>query len=114
MINLPWPPAVNNLYATVGRKRIRTERYKAWLTEAGWMVRQQRPSAVLGRYRLTLVAYRPDARKHDLDGILKAPLDLLVSLGITEDDSLCQSIHATWSDLPPAKPGSVSVSVVAA
>ena len=34
--------------------------------------------------------------------------------GVIEEDSLAKSVSAEWSDLAPAKPGSVTVSVVAA
>ena len=40
---------------------------------------------------------RPDKRRRDLDGLAKAPLDLLVTLGIIENDYLAQRITLAWS-----------------
>lgn len=39
---------------------------------------------------------------------------LLVSLHITDDDSLAQSLSLAWSDFPPAKPGHAHVTVFSA
>jgi len=50
-----------------------------------------------GAYGLRMRAYRPDNRRRDLSNILKATEDLLVALGVVEDDSLCQSIEAEWA-----------------
>lgn len=30
-VDLPLPPSVNNLFATVGRKRVKSREYRAWL-----------------------------------------------------------------------------------
>lgn len=113
-ITLPYPPTTNNLYRNAGKKRVKSEGYKAWLTEAGWTVKVQRPVAILGRYRLALIAFAPDRRARDVDNLLKPVSDLLKACGVIEEDSLAKSVSAEWSDLEPAKPGSVIVSVVSA
>lgn len=110
-ITLPWPPAVNNLFFNVGKRRVRTKRYDAWLADALAAVLQQQPAPVLGSFSLSMVCVRPDRRKRDLDGLAKAPLDLLVKAGIIEDDSLCVSLGLSWADQAPAKPGCVHMQV---
>lgn len=111
-ITLPWPPAVNNLFFNAARGgRVKSKRYASWSTEAWAMLLQQRPAPVQGPFRLTVVAERPDNRRRDLDGLLKAPLDLLVACGIVQDDSLAQQLTIGWSPNPPSKPGCVRITV---
>lgn len=74
----------------------RAPKYMAWLKEAAAMARTQKPAAVHGPYKLSLLASRPDKRKRDLDNLLKATSDLLVCVGVIEDDSDCEMIVARW------------------
>jgi crossover junction endodeoxyribonuclease RusA len=111
-IVLPWPPAVNNLFLNAdGRGRIRTKRYDAWIAEATAHVWQQRPLKLKGRFHVTIQCDPPDRRRRDLDGLAKAPLDLLVKTGIIEDDSLALSLSLFWSHEPPEKPGCVRITL---
>jgi crossover junction endodeoxyribonuclease RusA len=113
-LSLPYPPTTNNLYRnTGGRGRVKTEHYKAWLNEAGWLVKAQRPAPLPGRYRLSLVATAPDARRRDVDNLLKPVSDLLKACGVIEEDSLAKSVFAEWSDEPPCKPGALKVVIEA-
>jgi Holliday junction resolvase RusA-like endonuclease len=112
-LTLPWPPGVNNLYATVGagkkQRRVVTARYKAWRTEAIAAIRVQFVRGIKGPFCIALEYTAPDRRKVDLDGRVKAVLDLLVSTGIIEDDHLARRILLAWSESPPSKPGFVSI-----
>lgn len=112
-ITLPWPPAVNNLYMNVGKRRVRTARYDAWLNEATIRARLQRPKPVRGDFGVYATFNRPDRRRRDLDGLLKAPLDLLVKLGVIDDDSGAQTITMAWSDAPIGKPGLCRITITA-
>ena len=56
---------------------------------------QARGKTILEPYKLTLEVVRPDKRKRDLDNLLKAVSDCLVSVGII-DDSQCEHIEARW------------------
>lgn len=112
-ITLPYPPAVNNLFATVGRRRIRSRRYEDWCEIAGLMLASQRPAKIKGPFTIRIIAERPDKRSRDLDNILKAPLDLLVTMGVIEDDSLAQEIVVGWSPKAPALPGRLVITVEA-
>lgn len=113
-ISLPFPPSTNGLYKNVKGGRVKTARYLAWQVLATLQLRQQRPTPVSGRYRLSLTLDAPDARRRDADNYLKAVSDLLVSQGVVSDDHLAKSVFAEWSDLPPAKPGSVTIQIEAA
>lgn len=97
ILQLPYPPTANNLFRNVRKGRVKTDAYKAWLTEAGWMLLQQRPTPVEGIYRLTVILDRPDRRARDLDNTLKAISDSLKANGVIEDDSKCQSLTVAWA-----------------
>lgn len=108
-IRLPFPPGVNNLFKNVRRGRARTDRYDAWIAEAGLALRRQRPAAIPGKFKADLVFDRPDMRRRDLDGLAKAILDLLGKSGVIVDDHLAEDIRLRWSGMPPSKPGGVLV-----
>jgi len=96
-LTLPFPPTTNHLFAN--RKsggRFKTAHYKAWATEAGWEAKRQRAGKVSGPYALYITACRPDARKRDLDNLLKPVSDLLKDIGVIEGDHLCQKIGMSW------------------
>lgn len=99
---LPFPPSVNSLFFNVrGRGRVKTKRYSDWIVDAGMAAKAQmrlHDYRVEGPFGLEAIAYRPDKRKRDLDNLLKPILDLLgpKTLGVIEDDHLCQSIKIEW------------------
>lgn len=98
VLNLPYPPTTNAIWTRTKQGMRRSDVYQAWLTEAGWRVKQQRPSKIEGAYSLYIEATRPDRRKRDIDNLLKSTSDLLTHMGIIEDDSLASDIHARWRD----------------
>lgn len=95
-LRLPVPPSTNHLYATIGRKRVRSQKYKAWLSEAGWEIVRRRPNRLIGRVNFSMAV--PRNLRRDLDNFLKAPLDLLVEHSLIEDDSKVERISVTWHD----------------
>lgn len=98
--SLPLPPSSNNLFPTVmtasGPKRIKSKAYKAWIAEAGWMVPPAAKGKVPGHFRATLVFDRPE-HATDLDGRVKAVLDLLKTMSVIKDDSLTDGLVLDWS-----------------
>lgn len=98
MLSLPFPPSVNNLFATVGRRRIPTERYAKWKAEAALMLMAQRPGKVLGAVNIRIDLVPPDRRRRDIDNCGKAPLDALVKAGIISDDSAVRRLSIGWED----------------
>ena len=87
-LSMPWPPTVNHylLRTRSGGLRLspaaQAYRREVWLA---W--KQQRKPCQSGRLSLWLYAYPPDARKRDLDNLLKAVLDALQHAGAFKDDS---------------------------
>lgn len=112
VLRLPYPPTANTLFANAkaGGGRFKSKKYKAWIDEAGWTLREQRPVEMIGAVEIEIVAVKPDKRKRDLANLEKAILDLLVAHRVIEDDSCVQCFAMSWgsSDL-----GGVSVTISA-
>lgn len=103
-IVLPYPPSANTLFRNVsGRGRVKTERYRTWARVAGVELSAQRAQwpvkSITGPVHVDLTVQRIDNRKRDLDNLLKAPLDLLVSMGVIDDDSKIHSLAIRWGDV---------------
>lgn len=98
VIDLPYPPTEN--HRLKGNHRIK-ERVKQWRTDAGWLVKIQRPEKITGPYRFKLLAKRPDNRKRDISNLIKETLDLVVRMGIAPDDHLAEVDGAYWCDAIP-------------
>jgi crossover junction endodeoxyribonuclease RusA len=111
---LPYPVSVNAAYRNVAKRgRVKTAAYTSWETEAAWKAREQAQGRISGPYAFHMRVQRPDRRARDLGNLEKVTHDLCVSLGIVEDDSLCQRILLEWSDEPPAKNAQVKVWLIA-
>ena len=99
-LDLPIPPSVNALWS-YGRGRVRrSDEYQAWLREAGWELKQQRPISIPSPVALTLKAGLPD-RPRDIDNIAKAALDLLQAHGVIENDVAVVDLHLRWDRVVP-------------
>ena len=98
---LPWPPSVNRYYRHVGpRVLISCEgrRYRMMcVSRLGGMFPK-----LEGKVKLTGEFYPPDARKRDLDNVLKCMIDSLVHAGLMRDDSQIKHIDVQMmSPIPP-------------
>ena len=98
---LPWPPSVNRYYRHVGPRVL--------ISREGRKYRMMVVSRLGGRYpkqkgrlRLTAEFYPPDARRRDLDNLLKCTQDSLQAAGLFEDDSQIKSLRLDMREpLPP-------------
>jgi len=87
-IALPWPPSTNGLFVNVlKRGRVPSKEYAAWRAEAGWILKSQHPPKFAGLVDITVELCSPHAVPFDPDNRLKAPIDLLKTLGIIIDDN---------------------------
>ncbi len=95
---VPLPPSANRLWRRSGRHIHKSDAYKAWLIDAGWLAlgAYNETDRLLGPYKLTVNANRPDKRRRDLDNLIKPIGDLITSIGLVEDDSKCEMISARW------------------
>ena len=84
---IPFPVSVNAMYDR-GKSGIRkTDRYRAWITEAGWELRIQRPRPTSGPVTVGLELTAPDDRRRDADNCAKSVMDLLVAHRVIADDN---------------------------
>jgi crossover junction endodeoxyribonuclease RusA len=101
VITLPRPPSVNSMFANVQRKSSRgrypTTAYRNWQNEAGWALKQQKPGKISGRYNVLFELGVPNKRRADLSNFWKGPSDLLVKMGVVEDDHLEQRVDMMWN-----------------
>lgn len=91
-IAITTPPSVNALYVNKRRGRAKSPRYRQWIQLAGMEVLEQRRkiTRISGPYSVLIKVARET--RGDIDNRAKACLDLLVSMGITEDDKHCQKV----------------------
>lgn len=100
-IDLDLPPSVNELFVPAanrkkgsGRQRVKTERYKAWITAAGW---QLKAACTAARARLDpkdppfasnfgLWLRLDTDHRSDITNRIKAIEDLFVAMGLTTGD----------------------------
>jgi crossover junction endodeoxyribonuclease RusA len=109
----PIPPSTNALWRAHRKGVRRSRRYLAWLKEAAWEVKLQKPPRFTGPVEIQIAIGRPDQRKRDLDNVAtKALLDLLVQLRVIADDSLVSALAARWDDT--IAPGRIAVTIAAA
>lgn len=116
ILNLPLPPSTNSLYrnprASDGaRHRIKTKRYRTWLSTAGNEILAHRASRgaqhIPGRIALTIVLSfhdlfnkdgSPSKVRQDATNRIKAIEDLIVEHRFVEDDSINDDvrIYRSW------------------
>ena len=88
---LPAPPGVNTLYANVpGKGRVKTKRYRAWIKEAGWVMRVS-PNGTLNHWTpitgpVNVTILGGNARQ-DNDAGVKAIFDLMTRMRVWLDDA---------------------------
>lgn len=90
-LTIPTPPSTNQLYAHRPGGVYLTPKYRRWKTEAGWAIQMQKPGKIKGPYTVELFV----PMLGDADNRCKSAGDLLVSMGVTDDDRHCMSITAT-------------------
>lgn len=108
---LPYPPSANTIWRAVNGRTIKSLAYRKWLKAGHELITLQKPVKVLGRYKLTIVATRPDNRARDIDNLAKPTSDLLKLAGVIEDDHLCESLFLCWSAEAPRKDATVRVEI---
>jgi crossover junction endodeoxyribonuclease RusA len=75
----------------------RSTKYSEWRTAAIWQTAVQvKGQEIKGRYKAVFQFVRPDKRRRDLDNLLKAAMDVIVTARIVEDDCLCEWLEARW------------------
>lgn len=95
---LPLPPPLNHAYPTgKNGRRHKSERLTTWATQAGWGVKSQNPSPFKCEVYSIEIAV-PMKMRGDIDGRIKAPVDLLDQLGIVPDDKHMRKVSCERRD----------------
>ena len=105
--HLPFPPTTNNLFNNKrSGGRTKSQNYRAWLSAAGGKIMAQRVAwplkCISGPVDVVITLGKPDNRKRDAANYEKAVTDLLVKMGVIDDDSLIQSNTQEWGDVTGA------------
>jgi crossover junction endodeoxyribonuclease RusA len=91
ILTLPKPPSVNQLYANVGRRRVKTKVARNWHRTAAWLTKlAAKGQRIEGPWAISVVL--PRSMKGDADNRLKPLLDAAVASGIVCDDRHCVAV----------------------
>lgn len=98
------PPSVNNVFTSVpGRGRVKTQRYRTWVTAAGWDIKAARQNwRPESWYALDIrlpMAIAAKGTRADIDNRIKAVTDLLVSLDCVPDDKWLAQVAIRYGDV---------------
>ncbi len=85
-LDLPWPPSCNANWERTARGMKRSDESNAYRTSVLAIVQQADIKTILGRVALTIRAFPPDARRHDLDNLCKVVNDSLQAARVFKDD----------------------------
>jgi Holliday junction resolvase RusA-like endonuclease len=92
------PPPLSACFKNAkGRGRVKTARYRAWIGNATACIGALPHPMFDCPIQVTYTLVRPDKRTRDLDNLLKALNDLLVSTNVIEDDSLIWDLRIRWA-----------------
>jgi crossover junction endodeoxyribonuclease RusA len=89
---LPYPPSVNNLYATFGGRRIVSAKGRKFKADIADLARRQGAKMLAGNLSVTFRVFRPK-RIGDLDNRLKISQDALKGICFADDKQIIE-IHA--------------------
>lgn len=98
------PPPLSACFKNAGKfGRVKTTRYKAWIGECSVGLQKDFPGprkTISNLVSVTYIIRRPDKRKRDLDNMLKALNDLLVTAAFIHDDSQIEQLSIRWDRGP--------------
>ncbi len=100
---LPFPPSVNEMFLNNkgrGKGRVLSTFYRAWKTEAGWVLKTQKIQPLIGQFKMEILL--ADSRSGDCDNRIKSICDLLVSNGIVQGDQkkYMRGVSIEWASVP--------------
>lgn len=111
-LTLPLSPSLNNLYFSVGRRRVLSQRGREYHRAVADVVLRDLPSHIRfgkARLKLTVTVYPATRRRFDIDNRVKAVSDSLCKAGMFDDDEQVDELHVMRGDIRP--PGSVVVEI---
>jgi Holliday junction resolvase RusA-like endonuclease len=105
ILTLPFPPSTNRIWRHVGTKVLLSREGRAYRQRVAEVVMLARVQS-FGRHKLTMVidASMPDARRRDLDNLLKAAQDAMQAARVYEDDSQIIDLRIRHAGIDRANP----------
>ena len=103
-IVLPYPPSSNNLYATVGHRRVLSSAgraYKKTVAECCLIELVGVPLPLTTRLALILWISPPTRRHYDMDGKVKVVQDALQDAGVFVNDEQIDELHVYRCGIHP-------------
>lgn len=88
---LPMPPSLNNIYATVGRRRVKVLAYTDWRDMSAWIIAGAKLPRIGGAIAVQIEL--PMKMRGDIDNRVKPILDALVASKRVDDDRNVVSIY---------------------
>ena len=110
-LTLPYPPSVNNLYATVRGRKILSAKGREYHQKVVDSVFKQVGAYSFGAERVSYscVAFPPDHRRRDISNLIKIVEDSLTRAEVWDDDSQVDSL--SWSRGHVAPGGSLFLTI---
>ena len=107
---LPWPPSVNRYWRAYRGRVVLSEAGRSYREAVHTTLMQQGAAHQLetGRLSVSIEASAPDARRRDLDNLLKAVLDALNGVAWVDDSQIAR-LAIWWGERVPG--GLVRVTV---
>lgn len=108
---LPYPPSVNTYWRRVGVRTIVSKKGRQYREAVKASIQMDELKLGINfNVAVSVEVYPPDARRRDVDNILKALLDALRDAGVYKDDSLVKYLEVLMRE--PLRPeGLVSVTI---
>lgn len=97
IIELPYPPSVNNMYRSVKGRLILSTEGRTYKAEVGYVVNQLDMEPLDGDVEVNVQVYRP-RKAGDLDNRLKATLDALEGVAYHNDRQIKRIIAERFDD----------------
>ncbi len=98
-VTLPLPPSANKLFKNIAHGRAKTRAYVEWRHAAEAQLRALQLTPVRGPYELAILVPRGAG---DISNRIKAVEDILVKVGLTDDDKHNEAVSARrYLRVPP-------------
>lgn len=99
VLNLPYPPSMNQYWRNVRGRTLISQKGRAFKIDVQGAVVTQHPGLrpIAGPVSVILDVTPPDRRRRDIDNLIKPTLDALTSAGVWSDDSQVIRLEIAWT-----------------
>ena len=93
IVELPYPPTANTYYRKMRNVMVLSERGREFRVAVAVECLKHRLPTLTGRVAVRIAVHPPDARKRDIDNVIKPTLDALAKAGAFENDEQVDDLH---------------------